>query len=196
MAWLSRSQLEAMGFVAIGAEVLISDRASFHNCGAISLGDCVRIDDFCVLSAGAGGIAIGSHVHVAVYTSLIGAGTIAIRDFANLSSRVSIYSSTDDFSGETMTNPMVPPAFTGVSSLPVDIGRHVVIGSGSVVLPGALLEEGVAVGALSLIKGRCLAFGTYAGVPARRVGERSRNLLARERDLLALVARPADGAPH
>ena len=185
MGWLSSSQLEQMGFGSIASEVLISDKASFYNCAAIRIAAHVRIDDFCVLSAGVGGIEIGRNVHVAVFTSMIGAGTISLGDFANLSSRVALYSSTDDFSGETMTNPTVPREFTGVSSLPVAIGRHVVIGSGAVVLPGSTIEEGVAVGALSLVKGRCEAFGKYAGVPARRVGERSRRLLALERELLA-----------
>lgn len=189
MAWLARSDLLRMGFSAVGENALISDRASFYNCPAIRIGNHVRIDDFCVLSAGAGGIALGDFIHVAVYSLMIGAGAIALADFSNISSRVAIYSSTDDFSGATMTNPMVPSEFTGVSSEPVRIGRHVVVGCGSVVLPGALLEDGVAVGALSLVKGRCEAFGTYAGIPARRIGERSRALLAVEREFTA--SRPA-----
>ena len=37
-----------------------------------------RIDDFCVLSAGEGGIEIGDYVHVAVFCMLIGAGKIKL----------------------------------------------------------------------------------------------------------------------
>jgi len=185
VAWLASHQIEAMGFGAVGAGVLLSDKASFHNCANIHLGDNVRIDDFCVLSAGAGGIHLGRHIHVAVYSSMIGAGRISLADFANVSSRVAIYSSSDDFSGAAMTNPTVPAEFTNVSSEPVGIGRHVIIGAGSVVLPGAVLEEGVAVGALSLVAGRCERFGTYAGVPARRIGARSTDLLDMERRFLA-----------
>jgi len=173
-----------MGFASVGERVAISDRASFYNCGQISLGNDVRIDDFCVLSAGSGGIFIGSYVHIAVYSSLIGAGAIRLGDFVNLSSKVAIYSSTDDFSGEWMTNPIVPSGFTGVVHADVTVGRHVVIGSGSVVLPGVTLGDGVAVGALSLIKRDCEQFGVYAGVPARRIGERKRRILDLERQLL------------
>ena len=108
MALLSAQTLVAMGFATVGRNVRVSDRASFHGVSRIRLGDDVRIDDFCVLSAGAGGIHIGSHVHVAVYSCMIGAGRITLGDFANISSRVSIYSSSDDYSGASMTNPTIP----------------------------------------------------------------------------------------
>lgn len=184
MAILERSAIESMGFASIGRNVLISDRASFYGAARISIGNNVRIDDFCVLSAGAGGIAIGNYIHVAVYSSLIGRGRITLGDFCNISSRVSIYSSSDDYSGATMTNPMVPEEFTGVTHADVAIGRHVIVGSASVVLPGVTLEEGVAIGALSLVRSDCRAFGIYAGTPAKFVRERKRDLLDAERRLL------------
>lgn len=182
---LSRAAIESMGFATVGDNVMISDRASFHNCSNISLGNNCRIDDYCVLSAGSDGINIGSHVHIAVYTSLIGAGKITLSDFCNLSSRVAIYSSSDDYSGATMTNPTVPSAYTGVIHADVYLGKHVIIGSGSVVLPGVVLEEGVAIGALSLVTKSCKAFGIYAGNPARFVKERKRDLLELEKQLLS-----------
>ena len=80
-----------------------------------------------------------------------------------------------------MTNPLVPAQYTNIRREPVTLGKHVIIGSGSVVLPGVTLEEGVAVGALSLINRDCTAFGIYAGNPARRIKERSRQLLEMER---------------
>ena len=182
---LNRTEIEQMGFSSIGENVLISERASFYGCARIALGSNVRIDDFCVLSAGAGGIAIGNYVHVAVYTSLIGAGKITLSDFCNLSSRVSIYSSNDDYSGSTMTNPMVPPKYTGVTHANVFLGKHVIVGSGSIILPGVTLEDGVAVGALSLIRENCKTFGVYTGSPARLFKERKRDLLELERKFLS-----------
>ncbi|MBQ1784367.1 MAG: acyltransferase [Gammaproteobacteria bacterium] len=173
-----------MGFASIGRNVAISDRASFYGCSKIRIGNNVRIDDFCVLSAGAGGISIGNHVHLAVYSCLIGAALITISDFANVSSRVAIYSSSDDYSGATMTNPTIPEEFKSVEHAPVSIGRHVLIGSGSVILPGAVLEDGVAVGALSMMRGHSKSFGIYAGVPARRIRDRRRDLLEIERHFM------------
>jgi galactoside O-acetyltransferase len=184
MALLSREALESMGFAALGQDVRISDKASFYGTTRIRLGNLVRIDDFCVLSAGAGGIKIGNYVHIAVYTSLIGAGAIQLHDFCNLSSRVAIYASSDDYSGAHMTNPMVPAEYTGVTHAPVTLDKHVIVGCGSVLLPGVTLHEGVAIGALSLVNRDCEAFGIYAGNPARRIKERKQDLLALENDFL------------
>ena len=68
-------------------------------------------------------------------------------------------------------------------------GKHVIVGSGSVILPGVALEDGVAVGALSLVSKDCKAFGIYAGNPARRVKERKRDLLELEKQFVASMAR-------
>lgn len=181
MAMLRREVLEDMGFASLGQNVQISQCASFYGIGRISIGHNVRIDDFCVLSAGAGGINIGNHIHIAVYTSLIGGGKIELADYCNLSSRVSIYSSNDDYTGSTLTNPTIPSVFTGVTHADVSLCKHVIVGSGSVILPGVILEEGVAIGALSLITKNCSAFGIYAGNPARRIKERKQDLLEVEK---------------
>lgn len=183
MASLTNEQMKEMGFACFGNNVILSDKASYYNCKNIRLGNSVRIDDFCVLSAGMGGIDIGNHVHIAVFSSLIGAGNISLASFCNISSRVAIYSSNDDYSGTSMTNPTVPPEFTNVQHADVKIGRHVIIGAGSIVLPGVTLEEGAAVGALSLVKNDCQSFGIYLGVPAKRISERKRDLLELETKL-------------
>lgn len=185
MTMLTRSQLEAIGFAEVGKDVQISEQARFYGAHRIALGNHVRIDDFCVLSAGTGGIRIGHHVHIAVFSSLIGRGEIIIADFANLSSRVSIYSSNDDYSGASLTNPTVPAEFTDVTHAPVRLGRHVIVGSGSVILPGVTIADGVAVGALSLVTRDCKEFGIYAGHPAKRIKERSRALLELEARFLS-----------
>lgn len=184
MAFLTRLELEKMGFASLGDDVYVSDKASIYNPGRISLGNHVRIDDFCVLSAGKGGIFIGNYIHIAVYTALIGAETITLSDFCNLSSRVTIFSSNDDYSGQTLTNPMVPEHYKAVVHEPVTLGKHVIVGSGSIILPGVTVEVGVAVGALSLVKKRCEAFGIYAGNPAKRIKERDKGFLEFERRLL------------
>ncbi len=190
MAFLSQAQLDSMGFASLGRQVCISDKASIYGCARISLGDQVRIDDFCVISAGRGGIQLGAYVHIAIYSSLVGQGRITMADFSGLSSRVSIYSSNDDYSGSGLTNPTVPEPFTRVTHADVTLERHVIIGCGSVILPGVILEEGVAVGALSLVYKNCQAFGIYAGNPVNRIKERKRDLLEVERAFLESLQEP------
>lgn len=184
MAFLTREEIDSMGFQFVGENVYLSDKASYYNCKNISIGNNTRIDDFSVLSAGDEGIEIGNYVHIAIGVSLIGSGKILIQDFAGLSSRVSVYSSNDDYSGEFMTNPMVPSEFTNVTHGPVTIGKHAIIGSGTVILPNIIVGEGVAVGALSLINKNCDEFGIYIGAPAKKIKERKRNLLALENKLI------------
>lgn len=184
MGTLSRQQLEDIGFKSVGENVLISDKASIYGAAHISIGSNVRIDDFVVLSAGDGGIEIGNYIHIAVYSSLIGAGKITLCDFCNISSRVSIYSSSDDYSGEFMTNPMVPDQLTNVIKAPVYLSKHVIIGSGSVVLPDVTLGDGVAVGGLSLVTKSFDKFLIVAGTPAKKIKERKTTVLELEQNQL------------
>jgi acetyltransferase-like isoleucine patch superfamily enzyme len=185
MGYLSRKQIDAIGFASVGHDVMISKLASFHHAAAITIGNHVRIDDFCVFSAGLGGITIGNFVHISVGAALIGAKKITLDDFSGLSSHVSIYSSSDDYSGALMTNPMVPLPFRGGDHEEVFLGKHVIVGAGSVILPGTIIDDGVAIGALSLVSAHCEPFGIYAGTPARRIKERSRELLTLEDRLLS-----------
>ena len=183
MAFLSSFGIKELGFCSCGEKVLISEKASIYGASRISIGNNVRIDDLCILSAGEGGILIGDYVHIACYSSLIGKGEIRLGDYSNISSRVSIYSSSDDYSGEHMTNPTVPRHLTNVDNRPVTIGRHVIIGAGSVVLPGVIIGEGCAIGAMSLVKDRCEPFGIYMGIPAKHGGNRLRGFLQKEKGL-------------
>lgn len=102
-------ELKELGLASFGENVLISRKASIYGAEQISIGNNVRIDDFCILS---GKLSVGNYIHIAAYTALYGGNKgIFIHDFANLSSRISVYSISDDNSGETMTNPMIPDKF-------------------------------------------------------------------------------------
>lgn len=184
MSFLNQEEIEKLGFKSIGENCLLSRKASFYNCSNISIGSNVRIDDFCVLSAGEKGIEIGSHVHIAVYSSLIGKEKITLNSFVNISSRVSIYSSNDDYSGETLTNPVIPDKYKKVTHTPVTLEKHVIVGSGSIILPGVCLNTGAAVGALSLVSKDIPEFEIHSGVPARKIKNRKRDLLITENKFL------------
>lgn len=174
--FLNEIELAAMGFNSIGCNVLLSRRASIYGAHTISIGSNVRIDDFCILS---GKIYIGNYVHVAPYTSLCGGKEgIYVDDFANLSRKIEVFAVSDDFSGESMSNPMIPANYKNVLDAAVYIGQHVIIGSSSVVLPGVSIGKGAVLGALSLAKDNLLEWTINAGVPCRFVKERSKNLLS------------------
>ncbi|OUP07879.1 galactoside O-acetyltransferase [Mediterranea sp. An20] len=181
-SFYTEEELSSMGFQSVGEGCKISRKASFYGISHISIGDNVRIDDFCILSAGKR-IIIGNYVHIACYTSLIGAEDIIISDFCSISGRVSIYSSSDDYSGRYMTNPMVPVQFTNVTNAPVILNKHVIIGCASVILPGVTLEEGVAIGALSLVDHSCISDVIYCGNPLKKIIPRSKKYRILENQL-------------
>lgn len=184
MAFLNNTELQALGFKSIGENVLISDKCSIYNAKNITLGSNIRIDDFCVISAGEGGIVIEDYVHIACFCSLIGHGNITMKSFSGLSSRVAIYSSNDDYSGNALTNPTVPAEFTNVSHGDVTLEKHVIVGAGCIVLPKVTIGEGTAIGALSVVMKSCESFSIYIGNPAKRFKSRKQNFLELEKQLL------------
>ncbi len=173
MAYLSEQSLNALKFRSIGANVKVSDKASIYGAERISLGNNVRIDDFCILSAGVGGIELGNYIHIAAYCSLIGKELIKMEDFSGLSSRVSVYSSSDDYSGNFLTNPTVPEEFTNVIHGAVVLRKHVIIGVASCILPNVEIGEGSAVGGYSLVTKNIEPGIIVSGVPARLLKKRS-----------------------
>lgn len=183
-SFFTKDELLSLGLKASGDNVLISRKTSIYNIGVIEIGDNVRIDDFCVLSGG-GGINLGSFIHISCFSALYGGAGIVIDDFCTLSARVTVFSESDDFSGTSMTNPMIPAHLKPkYHKGPVAIKRHVIIGSNSTILPGVTLEEGTAIGAHSLVTKNCEEWSIYFGNPAKKVKRRSKELLKLEKQLL------------
>lgn len=184
-SFYSEAELKQIGFKMIGENVLISRKASIYGQENITLGNNVRIDDFCILS---GYIEIGSNVHIAAYSALYGGNDgIFIKDFVNLSSRISVYSRTDDYSGESMTNPMIPDEFKNIRSASVVIKKHVIVGSTSVIMPGVTLNEGSSFGAFSFINCNSEAWSINIGIPFKKIKERKKNILKLEHDFMKKI---------
>lgn len=180
----TEEELSTFGFCKVGSNVRVAKNCIIIGLDNISIGDNVRIDGPTVLSAASGYIKIGSHVHIGGMAFLAGGGGIELGDFSGLSQGVRIYSTSDDYSGAALTNPTVPKDFLNVKVAPVILGRHVVVGSGSVILPGCSIGEGASIGALSLVTKSLGPWGIYFGTPARRLRARSRQLLKLEDELM------------
>lgn len=161
-----------MKFKSVGKNVFISAKASIYRPENIEIGDDVRIDDFCILSAGEGGIKIGNNVHIAPYCSLIGKGRIVLEDRAQLAQRVYLMSSCDDFSGAHLVGPCVPEETRKVTHGDILLREDTVIGCNSVVFPGVTIGTNSAVGAMSVVKKDVPDNVIVAGVPAKYVKDR------------------------
>lgn len=181
-SFMSKEELMEIGFKSVGENVLLSRNARVYGAEHITIGNNVRIDDFCILSRK---VDIGNNVHIAAYSAMYGGEAgIKIDDFANISSRVCVYALSDDFSGRTMTSPMVPDKYKDVFNDPVRIGRHVIIGTGSTILPGVHLNDGCVVGAMSLVKKDVAEWTMVAGIPAKKIKDREKDLLKLEKEFL------------
>jgi len=171
---LSRNEILSMGFAEVGDDVKITRFALFFNTSKIRIGSRVRIDAFAIISAGEEGVEIGNNVHIAAHTILNGTGgKIILSDFSGLAPHVCIWTASEDYTGGNLTNPTVPDRFRKQDKGPVVLGRHVIVGTGSVILPNVTLADGAAVGALSLVNRSVQVGEVVFGCPARKIATRS-----------------------
>ena len=168
-------ELAQIGLKSYGENVRISRYAQIYSPEKISIGDNVRIDDFCILS---GNITIGSHIHIAAYCALYGADYgIIMEDYTGLSARATIYAAMDDFSGDYLIGPIHEDKSINVTGGLVQICKYAQIGVGGLVFPGVCVGEGTVLGAMSMAKQALIPWSIYAGIPAKKIKNRSKGLL-------------------
>lgn len=173
-SFYSDDELKKIGLKSYGRKVKISRYAKIYSPETISIGDNVRIDDFCILS---GKIQIGSNIHIAAYVALYGAGGIVMDDFTGISARSTVYSAMDDFSGDFLIGPIHNSSVTNVQCQEVVIERFSQVGAHCVLFPGVRLEEGSVVGAMSLVNKNIPQWSIFVGQPAKFLKPRNKNLL-------------------
>jgi galactoside O-acetyltransferase/dTDP-4-amino-4,6-dideoxygalactose transaminase len=176
--FLDENEVKSIGFKSIGSNVKISSYSRFYNPSKISIGNNSRIDDYCVISDN---VVIGNNVHITVNCSIAAPiATVTIADFVGIAAGSRIFSSSDDYSGLSLTNATIPKKFTNVKHAEVIISKHVIIGAGSTVFPGVEIMEGCAIGAMSLVNKSTEPWGVYVGIPAKKLKARSKNLMKLE----------------
>jgi acetyltransferase-like isoleucine patch superfamily enzyme len=188
--FLSRPELEAMGFASFGNNVTIDRQAVFINPSRVSIGDHCRIDAFSLISAGPEGIHIGRYVHLGASSQIFGGGgAVVFEDFSGLSGRATVYSDSVCLLSRTknlMLNPTIPKAFRSTSQGSVILRKHSGVGCGSVVLPGVEMGFGSVAGALTLVRKSVPEGVVICGNPARVLLHRDRAELERlEEDFFA-----------
>lgn len=178
-SFYSKEELESLGLKSIGKNVLISRFCRVYSPENISIGDNVRIDDFCILS---GNITLGNNIHISAYSALYGSLGITFKDNSGCSARTTIYSAMDDFSGDYLIGPMHPKEYTHITGGRVVIEQYVQLGAHCLVFPNLTIGEGTVVGALSLVTKSLPEWSIFVGVPARRIKDRKKELLKYVKD--------------
>ena len=182
MAYYTNDELAQMGFKYLGNNVKISDKSSIYNCEEIEIGDNSRIDDFCVLS---GKITIGKNVHITPQC-LVAGGTegIVFEDYTTIAYQVQVFTQSDDYSGETMTNSTIPEKYKNEYKKAIVLGKFSIVGAGSIIMPGVILAEGTSIGAASLVLRSTEPWSIYVGNPAQKIKNKSKKLLELEKQYI------------
>jgi acetyltransferase-like isoleucine patch superfamily enzyme len=175
--YLSPAELAELGLGAHGRDVSIHRTALLVNPGRLTIGSFVRIDAFTIITCGETACSIGDHVHISTHVFIAGRAGFDLASYVGVSSGCKLFSTTDDFAGDFLTGPTIGADLTNVIATRVRFGEHAVSGANSVVMPGGELGEGAILGALSLAKTHLSAWHIHAGVPAKCIKARSKNLL-------------------
>jgi galactoside O-acetyltransferase len=173
-SFYSNAELSKIGFRKFGVNVLISRKVSLYSPEKISIGNNVRIDDFCILS---GEIILNNNVHISAYSALYGKHGIIMEDYTGLSPRCTIFSASDDFGGDFLISPMNPDKYTNLIGGQVLIKKFAQVGAGSIIMPNLIISQGVAIGAMSFVKKSLDEWAIYAGNPIKFIKHRKKGLL-------------------
>lgn len=176
----SEEELAGLGLKAYGKNIFIGRNAILYNPEKLTLGHDVRIDDFTVIS---GTVTLHNYIHISHFCGLYGGDEgIEMMDFSGLSSKVNIYAVSDDYSGGSMTNPMVPMEYKKTMiAAKVLLEKHSIIGNNAAVLPGVTISEGCSVGSMSLCSKSTEPWSVYVGIPARKIKDRKKEILELEK---------------
>lgn len=169
----SLKSLTKMGVKVLGDNVKISKLARIYNPKKLTIYNNVRIDDFTILS-GRGNIILKNYIHIGPFCFLTSYSNIIMNNYSGLSSGVKLFGSSDDYSGNYMTNPTVPSKYLGTKYGDIILNNHSIIGSNSMVLPNITLGEGTAIGSFSLVNKDTNEWYIYGGTPIKVIKERSK----------------------
>ncbi|WP_238354261.1 acyltransferase [Pseudomonas lurida] len=149
MAYLNQIEFGRFGFKALGRHVKIGDKACIYNADQMEIGDYSRIGDFCIIS---GRVKIGLFNHIIPMCLMAeGAPGIIFKDFCNSEYGVKIFPPSDDYSGETVTNSLIPNRYTKELFAAVHLQKRVIVVAETTILPGVAVRVGCSVGAMSVL---------------------------------------------
>ena len=156
-----------------GKNVIIGKTVRIRYPELVEIGDNVIIDDFTYISTS---LKLHSNVHISSGCKIIGGKNAYVEmcEFSTLAPNVVLSAGSDDYLSGIAT-PMVPLKYKGEVRIGnIIINKHCIVGSGSVVLPDVIFEEGACLGALSLANKNLSKYTLFAGIPAKKIKSRNK----------------------
>lgn len=146
--------------VQIGSNVIIRS-----NCYNVHIGDGFEIYPNVVLEVGhKASLNVGDHCLLSYGVIVQCMESVRLGNFVQVGEYTSIRDTSHSYA-----DPIIPMKYQPDFSKGIEIGNNVWIGRGCIILPGSKIEEGVVVGANSVVKGRLERNGIYVGSPTRLI---------------------------
>ena len=139
-------------------------------CYSLKIGKDINVYNNCVFELGHDSkLEIGSRVIFSFGCVISANKSLKIGNCVQIGEYTSIRDTTHDYTdyGQPMMN-------NSDISLPIVIGNNVWIGRNCLIMPGTVIEDGVVIGANSLVKGTLKRDTIYGGNPVQEIRQRKK----------------------
>ena len=166
MDFYSNKELKRIGFQKIGENVQINRTVKFYNFHG-TIGSNCRIDNFSILI---GRVLISNNIHISAF-NLISAtlkNKIKIDNFSGTAPKCYLSTSGENYFSDDTSNPTMSKKLrNNTNTGDIIIGKKVVIGTGSIIVPGKknrniIIGDNVSIGSKSFInnsiKSNCMVY--------------------------------------
>lgn len=160
-----------------GEDVFISSNVEIRRPHLVTIGNHVAIDTGFYLTVRAD---IGDYIHIGPYVTIIGGeyGYLKMDHFSSIAAGSRLITASDEHLGEGMPGPTIPARYKDKIKVgPIIFERFANVATNVVILPGVTLGEGCVIGACSLLKDDSEPWTIYAGIPAKPVKKRKKDII-------------------
>lgn len=165
---------------ALGEHAIVGKTVRIRKPDRVRIGDYSIIDDFTYISCE---LTVGKYTHIGANAVLTGgSANITIDNFVNIAPACRLIGVSNDFSGGGLVGAAIPAEFACETITDdIHVADHVLLGTGTVVLPGTRIPEGVSTGAMTLLspKVKLEPWTLYVGQSARPLRKRESEAILR-----------------
>jgi len=180
--FLNINQLNKINFKKLGKNVLIDSNVIIPEPENVIIGNNVRIDTNCILSASKkGNIIIKNNVHIAPFNLIYCSNNhiIKLENHSGLAAGCKLYGKTELYDGTFLMNPTHNLEDIKIIEGNIILKQFATLGCNSVLFPNSIIPEGTVFGSNSLFNGKkklnkwCI----YTGSPIRFYKKRKQNCI-------------------